>query len=117
MRKKLFNERYHQIEPKLFKVFDIEISSRYGKIGEIVELLEFCRDCALEGVEDCIARVDYDTKNCIATIDFHKEWTSGEDYKIIKEIATNRLTQFAWEDGEVLGKVYTEMEEIMGEGN
>lgn len=63
-----FSEKGSQIEPSCMVAFGINIQSRYGKVSEIAEMMQFAKRAAEFGVASYIDSVFFDSKSCSCTI-------------------------------------------------
>lgn len=105
-------EKVAEVEPATLTAFGIEIRSRYGKAGELVDMLQFCEGLARLGLDRFISEVFYDSKACLCSftpadgVDISKETNDA-----MLEVAEKTITQFSWLDGEeYLGKGVTDIE-------
>lgn len=60
-----FGEKAQQINPFGLTAFGIQISSRYGKAKEIIQMLNFAERATEMGIEKAVKKVFYDTPACI----------------------------------------------------
>ncbi|WP_448097855.1 hypothetical protein [Luteibacter yeojuensis] len=90
-------EKVTEVEPSGLTAFGIDISSRYGKAGELVEMLEFCEGVAKLGLERFIAEVFYDSKAGICSFAVAADAVVAKaDSHAMLIIAQRTITQFTW---------------------
>jgi hypothetical protein len=96
-----FSDKAHQIKPSSFEAFGITISSRYGKCGEIVELLQFAEAAALSSVAKYVLEVDYDSKASICAFKLDPTVVVGSEVeRALFAIANETVSHFFWFDDE-----------------
>lgn len=96
MNKDWFEEKATQIEPGGFIAFGIQCSSRYGKKYELIDMLNFCEQCACKRVNKYITSLFYDSKACICDIEYNEEQSYIDGvHDIILNIANKTLSQHA----------------------
>ena len=66
-----FGEKGTQLEPADLVAFGIPLSSRYGNVSEMIEMLLFAQLVATAGVAWAVASVFYDSKACLCTVELH----------------------------------------------
>lgn len=94
-----FGEKSSEIDPCTLTAFGIEISSRYGKMHELTEMMGFCGECARRKVENYVRKVFYDSKAAICT--FEIDPAVREDDAVAAAIfagASETISQFLWFD-------------------
>ncbi|TBW07888.1 hypothetical protein E0E52_10555 [Azotobacter chroococcum] len=64
-----FEEKAKQVSPAVVVAFGIELVSRYGKAGELREMLEFAEAVATERAERYVSKVFYDSKAGLCTFE------------------------------------------------
>lgn len=72
--------------------------TRYGKASELVEMINFAKLAALQGLHTLIDKVFYDSKSCLCTIELFDErlWLS-EQGAALRLCATRSIRQFQWD--------------------
>lgn len=100
--KRWFDDKSEQVSPGTLKAFGIRIESRYGDAEELVEMLEFCGDAAVQELEQHIESIFYDSKAnlCSFKVADGLEPESAEAGRLL-EIAHQRIRQFMWIDDNV----------------
>jgi hypothetical protein len=78
-----FSEKGTQVELDSLVAFGIPISSRYGKVWELMEMLAFTQVAASTGVAGYITNVYYDSKACICTVSLKEEVRHQPDVQTI----------------------------------
>lgn len=63
-----FDEKAGQVYPGVMVAFGIPIESRYSKVVEVSEMLEFARAVAKSGVAHYVTGVFYDSKCGVCTV-------------------------------------------------
>ncbi len=97
---KYFGEKSQQIEPSSFKAFGIQVDSRYGHMREIVEMMNFARMSAIEGVHLFVKEVFYDSNNSTCSIELSDDIQDRLDCDVAKEVyrcAMQTISQFVWD--------------------
>ena len=100
-----FSEKGVQMQPESLTVFGIPISSRYGKVWEMMEMLGFAQVAASAGVAGYIASIFYDSKACLCTIELKEEARHNPDVQTAVQWCGERtLSLFVVDEvGTVLG--------------
>ena len=62
-----FGEKSQQISPCGLTAFGIQLSSRYGKTKEMVQMINFAELAAKMGIEKAVKEVFYDSPACICS--------------------------------------------------
>lgn len=102
---KMFSEKGQEISISKFTVFGIEISSRYGKANEIVEMINFARLAAINCCSHYVKSIFYDSKSCCCTIELCDSIFCGNEIeKTLFLIAEKTIHLFEWIDGCVYGE-------------
>jgi len=97
--KKWFGEKDTQVSPAQFEAFGVSVWSRYGKAGEIAEMLLFVRDVAWEGLESVLEQVFYDSKADLCTFEFSPDFDlKGHKADTVLSCAKKHISQFMWGD-------------------
>lgn len=92
-----FEEKSEQVSPNSLTAFGIEISSRYGKANEIIEMINFSRLAAQGDVAHYVKSVFYDSKANICTFELVKSVKSFDPVAIpLKQAALEAIAQFDW---------------------
>ena len=92
-----FEEKSHQVICGPTSAFGINISSRYDKVHEIIELLQFCMKAAAANLHEYIESIDYDSNACLCIFQFKPTIYLGcEEEKALKVIALKTISQFDW---------------------
>ncbi|WP_027823487.1 hypothetical protein [Laribacter hongkongensis] len=60
--KNWFEDKCQQVSPCVLVAFGIEVSSRYGKSCELVKMLWFASELAINGLEQLVEKVEFDSK-------------------------------------------------------
>lgn len=99
-----FDEKTDQVSTDSLIAFGIPIQSRYGKAGELADMLLFAREVALAGLEKRVTKVFYDSKACICSVTCDPPLIAGEDADVtLLAAAKKTISQFEW-DGYVYHK-------------
>jgi hypothetical protein len=103
-----FSEKAHQVLPDTVTAFDIEISSRYGKAWELVELLNFAQLAAEKGVAQYVKKVFYNSQCSLCSFELDSRVSEGDSVaEAIFEAATETITSFDW-----FGEYHTSFSEM-----
>ena len=96
-----FDEKSHQVTANEVFAFGVSLLSRYGKASELVEMINFAKLAALQGLHPLVHRLFYDSKADLCTIELFDEslWLS-EQGQALRKCATKTIGQFQW-DGTV----------------
>lgn len=92
-----FGEKSTQVKPSVLKAFGIQITSRYGKAIEIIEMISFCEKIAENSITS-IKEVFYDSKASICNFVFEFSTFLPEEKNKILQIAKETIGQFMWID-------------------
>ena len=94
-----FDEKAHQVTANEFFAFGVSLTTRWGKATELVEMINFAKLAALQGLHPLIDKVFYDSQACLCTIGLFDEglWLS-EQGKFLRECAAKSIRQFQWND-------------------
>lgn len=85
-----------QISEGSMTAFGISICTRHFKANEMAEMLMFCHQVAMAGLETSVAEVFYDSNACICSFELNNvEPYSELDHQLLM-IARNTLGQFEW---------------------
>ncbi len=89
-----------------FMAFGVPLQSRYGEIGEALEMLAFASLAARTGVAGYIASVFYDSKSCCCHIELKEESLHLFDVQdIIEWCGNHTLSNFTVDDGLICGNL------------
>lgn len=93
-----FSEKAHQVTADEFLAFGISLLSRRGKASELVEMINFAQQAALQGLHPLVDKVFYDSQACLCNIELFDEslWLSDEG-RALRECATKTIRQFQWD--------------------
>ncbi len=92
-----FEEKSQQVSPSSLVAFGIEISSRYGKANELIELINFSRLAAQSEVAHYVKSVFYDSKADICAFELVDSVKAGDPVAILlKQAALEAVAQFYW---------------------
>lgn len=96
-----FSDKGHQVSPAAFDAFGIALSSRYGKCGEIIQLLQFAQTAAAGAVAHYVKEVTYDSKASICAFDLDGSVTKGSEIeRELFAIAEKTISHFFLFDDE-----------------
>lgn len=96
-----FSDKAQQVIPAGFEAFGISISSRYGKCGELIELLQLAQAAALSAVAQYVHEVDYDSKASICSFKLDAGVVFGSEVeRTLYAIAKKTVSHFFWFDDE-----------------
>lgn len=94
-----FEEKSQQVSPNSFTAFGIEISSRYGKANEIIEMINFSRLAAQRDVAHYVKSMFYDSKANICTFELVDSVKVFDPVATsLKQAAFETVSQFDWFD-------------------
>ena len=93
-----FAEKAHQVSPDMLNAFGINLLTRYGKVDELVEMLNFTKLAAIANVHTLVKELFYDSKACLCTIELEDEsqWLSDEGLQL-RDCAARSIRQFQWD--------------------
>lgn len=95
----LKNESFNEVSAPGMKAYGISVESKNGRYTQILEMLAFCRDAHIAGVNQFIKSVSYSADVC--AVEFIQGDMAGTSVALItKLIGRERLTKFS-----VLGQV------------
>jgi hypothetical protein len=95
---KSFDEKGHQISVSTLDAFGIELTTRYNKCSEMIEMLCFAQGAAMCGGAPHIKSLFYDSKSNCCYIESHQKLDATADRELL-EVAKQTITQFEWFDG------------------
>lgn len=99
-----FGEKAKQISCGSCVAFGIELSSRYNKAQEMIEMLSFALAAAKNGLHQEITSIFYDSNVCLCTFEFSHTIKSGsETERTLFRLADETISQFDW-FGSVFGR-------------
>ena len=87
---KYFDEKESQVKPGSLEAFGISIESRYSKAEEIIEMLNFTKELALNNVAHYVTSVFYDSKATICSFEFDQTIQDGDPIAIQIQIAADK---------------------------
>ena len=97
-----FSEKAKQVTPSGFVAFGIDIDSRYGKCGEIIELLQFAQAAAAASVAHYVKEAFYDSKASICSFELESSVVRGSEIEAaLLNIARKAVRHFMWFDEEI----------------
>ena len=97
MKKDYFEEKTHQIEPAKMTAFGINIESRYGNAGEIIEMINFSRIAAQNNIAHYVERVEYDSKAGYCNFELDDSVVDGDPIaNSLRNAALKAISQFDW---------------------
>ncbi len=92
-----FSDKGHQVSPATLDAFGIDISSRYGKCGEIIEMLRFAQAAATAAVAHYVKEIAYDSKASICAFELDESVLEGSEIeRELFAIAKATITHFFW---------------------
>lgn len=98
---KTFSDKGHQVSPDTIEAFGISLSSRYGKCGEMIEMLQFAQGAAVGAVAHYVKEVSYDSKASICAFELDLSVTEGSEIeRELFDIARKTISHFFWFDSE-----------------
>jgi hypothetical protein len=91
-----FNEKSIQVKHTgSMSSFGIELSSRYGKAWEIVEILNFTIEVAQKDLQTYVESIFYDSNANLCTFEFSKDLEQYSDEAVsIQDCAKKTIAQF-----------------------
>lgn len=96
-----FSDKGHQVSPDTIDAFGISLNSRYGKCGEMVEMLQFAEAAAVGAVAHYVKEVSYDSKASICAFELDESVTEGSEIeRELFAIAKKTIRHFFWFDDE-----------------
>ncbi|WP_397574047.1 hypothetical protein [Silanimonas sp.] len=94
-----FEEKVGQVEPFSLVAFGIPLSSRYGKAGELVDMLQFAEMATRDGVASLVTELFYDSKACVCEVKL-VDWASAEGKASVIRVGEQTISQFTV-DGDI----------------
>ncbi|MGS5088239.1 hypothetical protein ACVC7V_17285 [Hydrogenophaga sp. A37] len=92
-----FGEKSTQLDISGLTAFGIPVSTRYGRSGEMVEMVEFAEALAKERLEGYVKNVFYDSKADICDIEFTDSRLQGTPVDdAMLAAAKKTISQFTW---------------------
>lgn len=99
---KSFDEKAPQLSVDAITAFGIALTTRYGKCGEMVDMLNFAKEAAVAGVASCVQSLFYDSKSGVCAFELHVG-IDPEAEELLRGIAKMTISQFMWPDGIIDG--------------
>lgn len=107
-----FEEKSHQVEPGVLIAFGIKLSSRYAKAHELIEMLRFAQQAAVDGLAHYVKEVFYDTKAGVCSFTLDPAVKNGNPVAAQLYLAAKAsIQQFMWIDGCIAHGPFVEVEE------
>jgi len=93
-----FGEKTHQVSADSMTAFGISVMTRYGKADELVEMINFAKLAALEGLHTLVKEVFYDSQASLCTIELFDEslWLTAQGIAL-RSCAAKSIRQFQWD--------------------
>ncbi len=90
-----FGEKAHQVSADSETAFGINVMTRYGKAAELIEMINFAKLAAQQGLHPLVKEVFYDSQACLCTIELFDEslWLTAQG-AALRECAANSIRQF-----------------------
>ena len=107
---KSFDEKAHQLSVGSLTAYGIDLSTRYSKCGEMIELLQFASLAAQAGAASLVKSVFYDSKANLCNFEWHGALDAEAD-AALRQCADQSISQYIWSDGMIGGKSYPEGDE------
>lgn len=104
---KSFAEKSPQLSCSSLTAYGIELTTRYSKCSEMIEMLEFAELVAEAGAAAFVKCLFYDSKAGLCTFQWHGEIDPEAEAKL-RECADRSLTQYQWVDGGIGGRIFRE---------
>lgn len=96
-----FSDKAQQVKPSGLEAFGISIISRYGKCGELIELLRFAEAAAVSAVAQYVHEAEYDSKASICAFKLDPAVVFGSEVeRSLFSIAKKTISHFFWFDDE-----------------
>lgn len=102
-----FGEKSQQLSIFELSAFGIRLSTRYGKVSEMVELLQFAEAVAKSGLAHWIEAAKYDSQAQCCFFDFAEEEEpppGSPEEQAILAAATQTIRQFEWRGAALHGR-------------
>jgi hypothetical protein len=97
-----FVEKTQQVEPSKFTAFGVELSSRYGRVSELIEMLQVAYEFASCRLEQFVKGVYCDSKTGCFFFQLDPSLVKGsESEKALFAIARRRFAHFDWDGDEI----------------
>ena len=74
---KSFDEKAHQLSTCSLTAFGIELTTRYSKCGEMIDMLQFAQLAAQAGAASLVKALFYDSKAAVCSFEWHGELDPG----------------------------------------
>ncbi len=102
---KWFEEKSSQVSPSSVLAFGITLSSRYGHVDELIEMMEFAKLCAVKKVENYVKSVFYNSKSGQCSFELDPSVQQGDSVaEILYGVALETIGYFDWFDSVEYGK-------------
>lgn len=98
-----FNEKSGQLSVGSLTAYGIELTTRYSKCAEMIEMLEFARLAAEAGAAAFVRSVFYDSKAGLCSFEWHGP-IDPEAEAQLRACADRSITQYQWVNGDIGGK-------------
>lgn len=100
---KSFDEKASQIDVNSMNAFGIQLTSRYAKCSEMIDMLQFAQLAAQAGAASLVKSLFYDTKASVCSFEWHGELDPEAD-RLLRQCADQAISQYCWPDGIIGGK-------------
>jgi len=92
-----FAEKTQQLNPSEVIAFGVTLSSRHGKVYEMMEMLKFAELIAQDKIAHCVEELSYDSKACVCTFVLAASVKKGDVVaNKLFETAKKAISQFEW---------------------
>ena len=102
-----FNEKAPQLSCSSLTAYGIELSTRYSKVGEMIEMLQFVELAADAGAASFVKSLFYDSKAGVCSFELHGE-IDNETEEQLRWCAEQSISQYMWIGGGISGKIFSE---------
>lgn len=93
---KSFEEKGHQISCGTIDAFGIELTTRYNKCEEMIQMLRFAQDAAACGGATFVKSLFYDSKASCCFFEFYQKIDTDAS-EILLDVAKGTISQFDWD--------------------
>jgi len=107
---KSFDEKAPQLSCGALSAYGIELSTRYSKCSEMIEMLHFAQLAAEAGAAAFVKSLFYDSKASLCTFTWHGE-IDAEAEATLRACADRSIMQYQWVNGDIGGRISSEPEE------
>lgn len=98
-----FADKGRQVVPDTITAFGIHLSSRHGKVYEVIDMLGFATEAAKGALAHYVRAVNYDSNACVCSFELDKSVVKGSEIELeLFRVAKSTIPHFYWFDEEYI---------------